>query len=52
VAILGAGPQALAAVEEIAAEYSRATGNPARVIAGGGPGALDIPVITRDAGAA
>ncbi|HWE63508.1 MAG TPA: galactokinase family protein [Chloroflexota bacterium] len=52
VAILGAGPQALAAVEEIAAEYSRATGNPARVIAGGGPGALDMPVITRDAGAA
>ena len=43
VAILGAGAAAHHTVEEIAEEYRRRTGNPARVIAGSGPGALDLP---------
>ncbi len=43
VAILGAGSMAHHLVEELAAEYRRRTGNAARVIAGSGPGALDLP---------
>jgi L-arabinokinase len=43
VAILGAGPAVYQTVGEIAEEYQRRTGNAARVIAGSGPGALDLP---------
>jgi L-arabinokinase len=43
VAILGAGPAAHHRVVELAGEYRRRTGNLARVIAGSGPGALDLP---------
>jgi len=46
VAVLGAGPGALAAVEEIAAEYARRSGNAAGVIQGSGPGALATPLET------
>jgi L-arabinokinase len=43
VAVLGAGPRAHQVVEAIAASYLRRTGNAARVIAGSGAGALDLP---------
>lgn len=46
VAVLGAGPQALATVEEIAAAYARRSGNAAGVIQGSGPGALATPLET------
>lgn len=44
VAVLGAGPEAATAVEEIAAAYTRRSGNAAGVIRGSGPGALATPL--------
>jgi len=51
VAILGAGPQAREAVDEVAAAYTAASGHQARVIAGSGDGALATRVerVRRDA---
>jgi galactokinase len=45
VAVLAAGPQARDEVERIAAEYTRRTGNAARVLAGSGDGALRVPIV-------
>lgn len=50
IAVLGAGPGVREAAEWVAAEYSRRSGNPARVIAGSGPGALDSPVTVAHSG--